>query len=58
MDKAFENLKRRFEEDPVMVIVVGGFVLGAAARFIDALSGVKGRRAYARQVEHRIRRGR
>jgi hypothetical protein len=51
----FDKLKRKFEEDPITVIVVASGAVLALAKLIDALSAAEGRRAYARQVDYRIR---
>lgn len=48
-------LKRKFEEDPVTVIVVTSLAVTATAKLIDALSAAQGRRAYAKQVDYRVR---
>lgn len=53
MNKGIEKLKRKWEEDPVTVIIVATFAMGAAAKLIDSLSAAQGRRAYARQVDLR-----
>lgn len=55
MNKGFEKIKRKFEEDPFTVIMVGAFAATAAAKIIDAMSAAQGRRAYARQVDYRVR---
>jgi len=49
-----EKLKQKWREDPMLCLVVGGFVLTAGAKFIDAWSAAKGRQAYAQQVDYRI----
>lgn len=54
MNKGIEKLKRRFEEDPITVIIVGAFAVTAAAKLIDALSAAQGRKAYAQQVNYRV----
>lgn len=56
MNKGFEKIKRKFEEDPITVIMIGALAATAAAKLIDALSAAQGRRAYAKQVEFRVNR--
>ncbi len=55
MNQAYDKIKRRFEEDPLQVILITGFAAGAAAKLIDALSAAQGRRAYAKQVDYRVK---
>lgn len=50
-----ESLKDYWNENPVTVIAVGAFAAVAAAKVIDAMSAAQGRRAYARQIEYKIR---
>jgi hypothetical protein len=50
----FDKLKRKFEEDPLTVIVVGALAITAVAKLIDATSAAQGRRAYAQQVQYRV----
>jgi hypothetical protein len=55
MDTWKEKLKKAWNENPVAVIAVGSLAATAAAKLIDALTAAQGRRAYARQVEYKIR---
>lgn len=55
MNKGIEKLKRKFEEDPITVIIVGSLAVTATAKLIDALSAAQGRRAYAQQVNYRTK---
>ena len=48
-------LKRRFDEAPEQVLIAGAALIGAAAKIIDASSSAKSKRAYARRVNHSIR---
>lgn len=50
----WNKLKQQFEENPVAVIAVGALALGAVAKVIDASSAAQGRRAYAKQINHKI----
>lgn len=56
MNKGIEKIKRKFEEDPITVIIVASFAVTAAAKLLDAMSAAQGRRAYARQVDYRVKR--
>jgi len=51
MNEGLKKLRRKWDEKPVEVLVVGAMVLAAAAKFIDAVSAAQGRRAYAEQVK-------
>jgi len=50
-----EDLKKKWEEDPLVVLGVGAAVVTAAAKLIDSLSARRGRNAYARQVNYRVK---
>lgn len=54
MSKAFDKIKRSFDENPLQVILIGSFAASAAAKLISSMSEAQGRRAYARQVDYRI----
>lgn len=49
------KLKEEFEQNPLAVLGVGALVTTAAAKLIDAVSAAKGRRAYAKQVDYRVK---
>lgn len=51
-----DRLKAEFEQNPVQVLMAGALVATAAAKVIDALSSAQGRRAYAKQVNYRVKR--
>lgn len=53
-----DKLKKQWDENPLQVLIIGGFVATAAAKVIDAMSAAQGRRAYARQVDYKVNRGR
>lgn len=55
MNKGIEKIKRKFEEDPITVIIVGSLAVTAAAKMLDAMSAAQGRRAYARQIDYKVR---
>lgn len=50
-----DRLKREWNENPVQVIMVGAFAATAAAKLLDAMSAAQGRRAYAKQVNYRVK---
>lgn len=50
-----DKLKKAFDENPLTVIAVGAFAANAVAKLIDAMSAAKGRSAYAKQVDYKIR---
>lgn len=49
------KLLRKWEEEPIQMIIVAGFAATATAKLIDAISAAQGRRAYAKQVNHKIK---
>jgi len=50
-----EKLNQAFEENPLQVIVLGVAILSATTKIIIAIGRARGSHAYARQVNHRIR---
>lgn len=55
MNQGIEKLKAKFNEDPLTTIAVCGLAVTGAAKLIDALSVAQGRRAYARQINNKIK---
>jgi hypothetical protein len=55
MKKFIDRLKAQAEENPLLALVVGAGFLTAAGKFIDAAGHATGSRAYARQVDNKIR---
>ena len=51
----FDKIKHEFDVNPVQTLMVGAFVATAAAKVLDALSSAQGRRAYAKQVDYRVK---
>ncbi len=51
-----DELKKEWDENPLKVMAVTAFVANAASRLLNAWSASKGRRAYAKQVNYRIKR--
>ena len=50
-----DSLKKKFDENPTEVIIAGALAVTAAAKLLDALSAAQGRRAYSKQVDHRVK---
>lgn len=50
-----EKLKKAWNENPIAVIGVGAVAVSAAAQLLNALSAAQGRRAYAKQIDYKIR---
>ena len=55
MELDLTNLKHQFEQNPAAVIGVGAAAIAAIAKLIDATSAAQGRRAYAKQVNYRVK---
>lgn len=53
--KFVRTLKQTAEENPVVVLMAVAAVMTAAAKLVDAVGHNAGSRAYARQVDHRLR---
>ncbi len=53
-----KRLQKAWEDNPVAVIAAGAAVLTAGAKIMDAYSSMRSRRAYAKQVDHSVKRGR
>jgi len=50
-----EKLETQWNENPLQVIAIAALATTAAAKLVDALSAAKGRRAYSRQIDYKIR---
>lgn len=55
MNEGIEKIKRKFNEDPITVIMVASLAVASTAKLVDALSAAQGRRAYAKQIDHKIK---
>lgn len=53
--KFTQNLKRQAEENPVIVMMAAAALLTAVAKVIDAHGHNAGSRAYARQVNAKLK---
>lgn len=50
-----DRLKAQWDENPIAVISVGALAATAVAKVFDTMSAAKGRRAYAKQVNYRVK---
>lgn len=55
MNRFFENLKREAEQNPTVTLGIGAAFLTALGKVIQAHGDSAGSRAYARQVNYKIR---
>lgn len=53
--KIKEQVEHAVEENPLAAVGVAAVFIGAVAKLIDALSSAQGRRAYARDVDRRVK---
>lgn len=56
MSDASDKIKQAWNDNPIQVAMAGAVVLTALGKFIDALAAVQGRRAYAKQINHKVKR--
>jgi hypothetical protein len=49
------KLKRYWNEEPMQCVIIGTLTVTAVAKLIDAMSAAQGRRAYAKQVNYRVK---
>lgn len=54
MNEGWQKLKKKFNDDPVTMILIGSIVVTATAKLLDSVSTAQSRRAYARSVEYRV----
>lgn len=54
--KFVRNLKKQAEENPVVVILAAAALLTATAKVIDARGHAAGSRAYAKQIDAKLKR--
>jgi 3D (Asp-Asp-Asp) domain-containing protein len=55
MNEFLENLKRQAAQNPIVALGVAAAVITSISKFIDASGHAKGSRAYARDVDRRIK---
>lgn len=53
MNKAFDKLKRAWDENPMQVLVVGALVATAAAKLIEASNSSRNSRSWQKEVDRR-----
>lgn len=51
-----DKLKAQFDENPLAVIAVGAMAVTATSKLIDSVSAAQGRKAYAKQINHKVKR--
>ncbi len=51
-----DRLKKEWNANPLQVIAIGALAATAVAKLLDSMSAVQGRRAYAKQVNHKVNR--
>ena len=55
MEKFLTKLKQQAEENPLLALGAGAAALTAASKLIDSVSAARGRQAYAKQVNYRVK---
>lgn len=55
MNKFLAKLQQQAEDNPILVLGVGAAAVTAVAKLVESVSAVQGRRAYAKQVNHRVK---
>jgi hypothetical protein len=50
-----DRIKKVWNEHPMECIAIAALAITATAKLIDSLSAAQGRRAYARQVDYRVK---
>lgn len=53
-----QSLKRRFEEAPEQVIVAGLSAVALAGKIVESFAGASSKRAYAKRMNHSIKKNR
>jgi len=54
----FEKIKQQWNENPVNLVATVSVVAASAAAVLNAVSAAQGRRAYAKQVNYRVKNSR
>lgn len=52
------RLVDQFNENPIAVMAVAAALMTGLGKFIDSVSAAQGRKAYAKQVNHRVKKNR
>ena len=50
-----DKLKAQFNDNPLAVIAVGAMAVTATSKLIDSVSAAQGRKAYAKQINHKVK---
>ena len=50
-----DRIKEEFERRPLESIAIGALATTALAKLVDSVSAASGRRAYAKQVNYRVK---
>lgn len=48
--KAWDKIKEAWDENPMLVVVIGTGAVTALGKLIDAAAGIQSRRAYAKRM--------
>lgn len=51
----FEKLKKQIKDDPITAIAIASGAVYSLAKLIDAVTAAQGRRAYAKQIDFKIK---
>lgn len=57
MQEFLDNLKRMFYERPIEFLIAAGILLTALSKILAAYGNAQGSRAYAKQVNYRVKHG-
>lgn len=55
MNKAWDKIKQKYDEDPLSVLVVGALVATAAAKLLEASTARANSRTWEKEVRRRDR---
>ena len=55
MNEFLENLKREASENPIFAMAVAAGLLTAASRFINASGNARNSKAWAKEVDRRVK---
>ena len=55
MHPAYDKIKQAFDENPLAVVVTSGLVITAVAKLIEAVGSWKSKKAYAKQINRRVK---
>lgn len=50
-----ERLKEEWNNNPLQTILVGSLAAGAASKLLDSVSSARSRRAYAKQIDYKVK---